>query len=80
MLAQNYAFRPLPPSAPPPTEPRPSPDPAEATLDARISPMTVPNSVLPSEGIASREEGYRRVAWFLFPDSHFPLALPPIGR
>jgi Putative transposase len=22
----------------------------------------------------------RRVAWFLFPDSHFPLAFPPIWR
>ena len=42
--------------------------------------MTVPNSMLPGEGIASREEGCRRVAWFLFPDSHFPLAFPPIWR
>ena len=32
------------------------------------------------EGIASREEGCRRVAWFRFPDSHFPLAFPPIWR
>jgi hypothetical protein len=34
--------------------------------------VTVPNSMLPGEGIASREEGCRRVAWFLFPASHFP--------
>jgi hypothetical protein len=40
--------------------------------------VTVPNSMLPGEGIASREEGCRRVAWFLFPDSYFPLAFPPI--
>ena len=46
--------------------------------------MTVPNSMLPGEGVASREEGCRRVASFLFPDGHFALVFPAylaiIGR
>jgi hypothetical protein len=42
--------------------------------------VTVPNSMLPGEGVASREEGCRRVASFLFPDGHFPLVFPPIWR
>jgi hypothetical protein len=47
------------------------------------SPVTVPNSMLPGEGIASREEGCRRVAWFLF-QTAFPFGSPAysaiIGR
>ena len=39
--------------------------------------MTVPNSMLAGEDIASREEGCRRVACFLFP---FPAYLAIIGR
>ena len=42
--------------------------------------MTVPNSMLPGEGVASREEGCRRVASFLFPDGHLALVFPPIWR
>jgi hypothetical protein len=26
------------------------------------------------------EDARNRAAWFLFPDSHFPLAFPPIWR
>jgi hypothetical protein len=40
--------------------------------------------MLPGEGIASHEAGCRRVAWVLFPDSHFPFGIPAylaiIGR
>jgi hypothetical protein len=50
----------------------------------RSVPVTVPNSMLLGEGVASREEGCRRVASFLFPYGHFPLVFPAdlaiIGR
>jgi hypothetical protein len=36
--------------------------------------------MLPREGVASREEGCRRVASFLFPDGHFNLVFPHIWR
>lgn len=46
----------------------------------KVSPATVPNSMLPGDAIAFREEGCRRIGWFLFPDSHSPLAFPLIWR
>jgi hypothetical protein len=37
-----------------------------------INPETFLTSTLPGEGVASRREGCRRGASFLFPDSDFP--------
>ena len=39
-------------------------------------PETLPNSMPPGEGVASRREGCRCVVSFLFPDGSFPFGVP----
>lgn len=63
----------------------PEPRPARAlcpgdSSHSRINPKTLPNSMRRGEGVASREEGRRRVVSFPFPDGHFALVFPPMWR
>jgi hypothetical protein len=60
-------------------EPRPARHRPGDSRDSRINPETLLNSMPPGEVVASRKEGCRRAASFLFPDDDFPLVFPLFG-